>query len=88
MTVDASRPAGSRVRDVRVNGEPLDPGKSYTIAIPDFVLRGGDGYTMFAGHPVLVTPEAGDSIEMTMEKYLAARGPVNPAVEGRITIGP
>jgi 5'-nucleotidase len=88
MTVEPGRPAGSRIRDVRVNGEPLDLGKSYTVAVPDFVLRGGDGYTMFAGHPVLVTPETGDSLEMTMEKYLAARGPVSPVVEGRITIGP
>jgi 2',3'-cyclic-nucleotide 2'-phosphodiesterase (5'-nucleotidase family) len=88
MNVDPSRPAGSRVRGVRVNGEPLDLEKIYTVAVPDFVLRGGDGYTMFAGHPVLVTPEAGDSMEVTMEKYLAARGPVNPVVEGRIRIEP
>ena len=74
------------MRDVKVNGQPLDPNKTYTVAIPDFVLKQGDGYTMFAGQPMKVGPEAGDLISAALEKYVAARHDIAPAVEGRITL--
>jgi 5'-nucleotidase len=87
MHVDAAAPAGARVRDVRVNGAPLDPGRTYTVAIPDFVLRGGDDYDMFGGQQVLIAPEAGNLLVTAIEKYLKARSEVAPSVDGRITIG-
>jgi 5'-nucleotidase/UDP-sugar diphosphatase len=86
MTVDRNAPSASRVRDVRVSGQLLDPNKTYTVAIPDFMLKQGDGYTMFAGQPVKVAPEAGNLISSALEKYVAARQNVAPAVDGRITI--
>lgn len=48
MTVryDPSRPAGSRVVDVTVGGAPLDPAKTYTIAMSDFMVTGGDGLAL------------------------------------------
>ncbi|MBR4503093.1 MAG: bifunctional metallophosphatase/5'-nucleotidase [Clostridia bacterium] len=43
-----------RVRDVTVNGEPLDPEKTYTIASTDYIiLNNGDGFTAFEGAEVL-----------------------------------
>jgi len=87
MRVDMRGPPSDRVRDVRVKGERLDLRKTYTLALPDFVLRGGDGYSMFAGEQVVVAPEAGEPMALVLEKYLA-RGPVSPAIEGRITISP
>ena len=88
---DARRPGARRpasgCSDVRVNGAPLDPDKTYTVAIPDFVLRGGDDYTMFAGQRVLISPEAGNLIVTALEKYVAGRRRDRPAVDGRITIG-
>jgi 2',3'-cyclic-nucleotide 2'-phosphodiesterase (5'-nucleotidase family) len=86
MIVDRSAPAGSRVRDVRVNGQPLDPGKTYTVALPDFILKGGDDYTMLAGQRVLVGPEAGNLVTSALEKYVAATREIAPAIDGRITL--
>ena len=86
MTIDPRAAPGTRVRDVRVNGQPLDLNKIYTVAIPDFMLKGGDDYTMFAGQRVLVSPEAGDEMLATLEKYLAEKRDIAPAIEGRITI--
>ena len=86
MTVEQSAPPGNRVRDVMVNGQPLDPNKIYTVAIPDFVLKQGDGYTMFAGQPVRVGPEAGNLISAALEEYVTAKSEIAPAIEGRITI--
>ena len=84
--VEQSAPPGNRVRDVMVNGQPLDPNKSYTVAVPDFLLKQGDGYTMFVGQPVRVGPEGGNLISTALEQYVAARHEVAPAVDGRITI--
>ncbi len=86
MVVDKSARVGSRVRDVRVNGEPLDPAKTYTLALPDFVLRGGDGYNMFAGQKVIVGPEGGDLLVNGLTNYVRAKGEISQEIEGRIRI--
>ena len=44
-----------RVANVMVNGEPLDPEKTYTVAGIDYTLQDhGDGFTMFDGCKVLM----------------------------------
>ena len=84
MRVDPNAPAGSRVREVQVQGQPLDLDKRYTVAMPDFLLLGGDGYDMFASQEVLVRPESGKRMALALEEYIAARGEVSPAADGRI----
>ena len=86
MKVNVSAPADRRVSDVKVNGQPLDPAKVYTVALPDYVMNGGDGYAMFPGQKVLVDAQAGDLVVLALEKYIAKRGTVSPAVEGRVVI--
>jgi 5'-nucleotidase len=86
MTVDRGAPPGHRVHDVQINGQALDLNRIYTVAIPDFVFKGGDGYSMFANQQVRVGPEAGNLISSALEKFVAAAHDVNPAVEERITI--
>jgi len=86
MTVDAKAPVGSRVSAVTINGKPLEPEKIYTVALSDFVLKGGDDYTMFRSQPLTMAPEAGNTISSALEKYVAARREVAPAVENRIVI--
>lgn len=44
---DPARPRGHRVtRLLAMSGKPLDERRTYTIAVPDFVADGGDGFTM------------------------------------------
>jgi 2',3'-cyclic-nucleotide 2'-phosphodiesterase (5'-nucleotidase family) len=86
MTVSVGAPPGTRVRDVKIDGTPLDPAKLYTVAIPDFLLKGGDSYSMFAGKDVLIDPESGDLIVTALEDYIVANTPLAPRVEGRINI--
>ena len=43
-----------RVKNVMVNGEPIDPDATYTLASHDYMLLNkGDGYTMFDGCKLL-----------------------------------
>jgi len=86
MTVDTTAAASDRVRDVRVGGQPLDAAKVYTIALPDYVLKGGDDYTMFAGQKMLISPEAGDLMLGVMEQYVGAHPNLAPALDGRIKL--
>ncbi|MGO2634190.1 MAG: bifunctional metallophosphatase/5'-nucleotidase [Galactobacter sp.] len=47
-TYDASAKQGEHVTSVRVNGEPLDLKKDYTIGSFSFLLQGGDNFRVFA----------------------------------------
>ena len=43
-----------RVKNVLVDGKPIDPEATYTLASHDYMLlNNGDGYTMFDGAPLL-----------------------------------
>lgn len=43
-----------RVQNVLVNGEPIDPEATYTVASHNYMLKsGGDGYTMFMDNTLL-----------------------------------
>jgi 5'-nucleotidase/UDP-sugar diphosphatase len=86
MRIAPDAPVDRRVSDVRVGGQPLEPNKTYTVAITDYMLMGGDDYSMFTNQPVLIGPQAGDLIVTALEKYMAERREVAPVVDGRITI--
>ena len=86
LKVTVAAPVGSRVSDVKVNGQPLDLAKTYTVALPDYVMNGGDGYAMFPGQKVLVDAQSGDLTVLALEKYIAGKGTVSPSIEGRIVI--
>ena len=52
---DVATPA-RRMVDVKVNGQPLDDTKKYTLTTTTFVaLDGGDGYAMFKGATVITS---------------------------------
>ncbi len=85
VTVDAERPAGERLAAATVGGRPLDPQGSYTVAIADYMLEGGDGYSMFEDADVLIGPEAGDMLVTVLEREIREGQPLAPRVEGRIS---
>ena len=47
FTYNASAPVGSRVGEILIAGNAIDPGREYTVATNDFLAAGGDGYTAF-----------------------------------------
>lgn len=84
FTFDPSKPAGQRVLDVTVKGQPLDLNKSYKVATNDFTAAGGDGYTMFKEGKVLF--QSGLYLRDLMVSYVQAHGNVNAKTDGRITV--
>lgn len=47
FTYSRSAPAGFRVKEVTVGGQPLDAQREYVVATNDYLVAGGDGYTVF-----------------------------------------
>lgn len=82
---DPSRPAGSRVLSVEVNGRPLDPTARYVLATNDFMLTGGDGYESLTGGRVLLDPTSGRLMAEVVVEYIQENSPITMELEGRIT---
>lgn len=89
---DAGKPAAERDRLVSVtlaDGSPLDPARSYRVAMPDFLARGGDGFLPVTS---TLTP---DRITIMQEPPLhdlfagvlkTLPQPLVPKLDGRITV--
>ncbi|MBI4842110.1 MAG: 5'-nucleotidase C-terminal domain-containing protein [candidate division NC10 bacterium] len=82
-TFDPKRAAGSRLVSVTVGGRPLETQARYTLATFDFILGGGDGYTMLKEGKVLVKAENGPMDSDVLIDRLKA-GPIAPVLDGRI----
>jgi 2',3'-cyclic-nucleotide 2'-phosphodiesterase (5'-nucleotidase family) len=85
---DISAPAGSRVTgavrqavDGSCTGAPIDltAASTYQIAENDFMVNGGDGYPVFTSR---ATTQG--LMDQVVADYITARGPVGPAIQGRI----
>jgi 5'-nucleotidase len=87
FTYDISKPAGSRVSEIKIGGQPLNESKTYTLATSDFlVTRGGDGYTMFKDAKILIKAEEAQKDSEVFERAIrqSPNSTISPKVEGRL----
>lgn len=80
-----SQPVGSRITKVTVNGKPLKEKKSYTIALTDYLRKGGEGYTQFAEAKLLTDLPDAPVDAKVLESYLRVLKTNTTHTEGRIT---
>jgi 5'-nucleotidase / UDP-sugar diphosphatase len=81
ITYDLKKPAGERLVKAEVSGEPLDPGKTYTVVMNDFLAVGGDKvFALSEGKNIAYRETLNDALI----EYLKKHSPVSPRVEGRI----
>ncbi len=80
---DKSQPAGSRISDVMVGGEPLQMEKVYGVVSNNFVRNGGDGYGMF--RDAMNVYDFGPDLADVTAEYIAKHSPFKPYKDGRIT---
>ncbi|MCY1080437.1 bifunctional metallophosphatase/5'-nucleotidase [Archangium lansingense] len=81
---DVCRPAGDRIVRVTVNGEPLDPKRTYSLATNSYMSAGGDGYTMFKGSKYRVSPDKGRTTQDVLRDAFASAEAIAPTTSGRI----
>lgn len=82
FTIDRSRPVGDRVSGITVDGEPVDPAATYKVAANNFLLGGGDGFTVFTeGTDQVLGPIDLDAFVA----YFQAQGTLSPPPLDRIS---
>ena len=81
---DPAKPAMQRVLEVTVNGQKLDPERTYKVATIDFLQGGGDGYLVLAKGKPLIDAENGQLTSAQLMAYIARLKTVDIAPDGRI----
>src|SRR5574341_624881 len=84
---DPRRPAGRRIVSAEARGASLADATLYTVAVPGYLWRGGDGFTEFAAAKVLVGEESGPNLTQLLLDAIARRGAIAPQVDGRLLLG-
>jgi 5'-nucleotidase / UDP-sugar diphosphatase len=83
FTWDPAAEPGSRITEVTVGGAPIDPAATYGVVTNNYVRNGGDGYKMFTVDAMNVY-DFGPDLADVLAEYMAATGPSDPKVDGRI----
>lgn len=82
---DADAPFGDRVTRVTLpDGTPIDPNATYKIVTNNFMATGGDEFTTLTQGAN--TTDTQTNLVDTVVRYLEQNSPVDPQVEGRLTI--
>ncbi len=71
------------VENVKIgrNRLPLDPAKTYRVAVTDFLASGGDGYRIFVGKPSVYT---GSPLRELIVDTIRNQGTITSKTDGRI----
>ncbi len=81
---DPAAPAGERVSDVQIGGEPIDPAATYGVVSNNYVRNGGDGYAMFVD--AADAYDFGPDLADVTAEYLAQQDSYQPMTDDRITV--
>ncbi|MFJ4872535.1 bifunctional metallophosphatase/5'-nucleotidase [Streptomyces sp. NPDC088757] len=88
-TLDTTRTGADRVVDgsVKLNGEPIDPAKTYRVAMNEFLAGGGDGFPALAtGTNKLVGASDLDVFNAYLAAHSSAASPLAVPAADRITV--
>ncbi|CAL9320410.1 MULTISPECIES: bifunctional metallophosphatase/5'-nucleotidase [Streptomyces] len=85
--IDIAKPAGSRVTNVRFEGQPLADDARFVFAVNNYRANGGGNFPHVAAAPLLWSNS--DEIRNTMIAWVKAKGSIDPAefaaVDWRLT---
>lgn len=88
-TLDLTKAGADRVikDSVRLDGAPLDPAKTYRVAMNEFLAGGGDGFTVLKeGKNKYVGPSDLDALTAYLTAHSSAAAPLAPPKADRITV--
>ncbi len=84
--VDPTRPEGSRIRDLRFRGLPLDPDDTFTVVCNSYRAAGGGLFPHLAEAEVVW--RSSEEMADLIGDYLSTHSPWVPTVDGNWSIGP
>ncbi|MFF7847234.1 bifunctional metallophosphatase/5'-nucleotidase [Streptomyces sp. NPDC007910] len=88
-TLDMTKAGADRivVSSVRLNGEPIDPAKTYRVAMNEFLSGGGDGFAVLKDHKnKLVGASDLDMFTAYLTAHSSASAPLPVPAANRITV--
>ena len=65
--IDTQAPTGQKIVNLKINGNPIKNNKIYTAATLDFLIIGGDGYTMLKSSKII---SSSDALDQVLTRYL------------------
>ncbi|OZG73708.1 bifunctional UDP-sugar hydrolase/5'-nucleotidase [Hahella sp. CCB-MM4] len=68
---------GGKLQKALVAGKPIEPNKTYRMAVNSYIAAGGDGYPSLASHPGYVNSGFVDA--EVLKTYLQKHSPINAA---------
>jgi 5'-nucleotidase/UDP-sugar diphosphatase len=87
FTIDKTSGDGV-VKDLTIGGKPVDTNKVYTFCTNDYLLGGGDGYTVLekATEPFNTSLLLSYVVVESLKEYNKQYGPIMPYTDGRLTV--
>ncbi|MEU4683662.1 bifunctional metallophosphatase/5'-nucleotidase [Streptomyces xinghaiensis] len=88
-TLDLTRSGADRIvtDSVRLNGEPIDPQRTYRVAMNEFLAGGGDGFAVFKeATDKYVGNSDLDAFTAYLGAHSSAEAPLTPPEADRITV--
>ncbi|QES48971.1 bifunctional metallophosphatase/5'-nucleotidase [Streptomyces venezuelae] len=88
-TLDMTKAGADRIvaDSVKLNGQAIDPAKTYRVAMNEFLAGGGDGFTVLKEHKnKLVGASDLDVFNAYLGKNSSETSPIAPPAAGRITV--
>ena len=78
---DLARPAGQRILELKLNGQPIADDASYRVTMNSFLATGGDNFTLFREG----SDASGGALDIeALERYIAAGSPLAPPAADRV----
>jgi 5'-nucleotidase / UDP-sugar diphosphatase len=84
VTFDPRRPVGDRVLTVVIGNQILQLDRNYSLAVNDFMARGGDGYEMLVQAPRLIDLPNAEPLVGHVASYVAAAGGIDVTLAPRV----
>ncbi len=82
---NAQLPEGNRILSLMINEEEIGDTDTIKVAISNYLIAGGDGFTMLRKAEVLVGPDQARKDVEVLAEYFKINDSLNVIVEGRIT---
>ena len=81
---DPSQIPGQRVDAIKIQDEPLEPQRLYRLALPDFILKGGNQFDMLKIVEVLIPPEEAEIDVNILVRFVRQLSTIDYRLEQRI----
>ncbi|ULQ61179.1 5'-nucleotidase C-terminal domain-containing protein [Brucepastera parasyntrophica] len=72
------------LKDLSIHGAPVDPDAEYTFITNDYLMSGGDGYTILANN--ISSYNTSTTLRDAVTEYVKHMKILSPETDGRITV--